>query len=570
MAPSQYTSPSEVADEQALAEVREVEGGPFYLNELGVTGLKRSAGYIDEEFLPHLRGRKAVQVYREMGDNDPITGALLHTFTQLIRGVEWNVTPGGKSAEAGKAAKLVETSMDDMSHTWDDFIVECLSHLQYGWSLHEILYKRCMGPWETDPRHRSKYSDGLIRWRKFPIRAQETLQRWVFDETGGVQAMVQLAPPDYKTRIIPISRSLLFRFGHHKGNPEGRSLLRNSYRPWYYKKRLEEFESVGVERDLAGLPMVKVPAEYLRARPGSDQYKMVESMKKMVRSIRRNEQEGLVFPASYDRDTRQALFEFSLLNSGGARQHDTNALIQRYEQRQLMTVLADFIMVGHQGSTGTYNLHVDKTGIFRDTLDAVTNNIAEIINRHAIPRLFLANGWRPAELPRIEPSNVDAPDLTQLAQFLSATAGLGFNWGPDADMERWLRNAAGMPELGEEEMAAKRREARQDEAARMAETQTRYLAARSQLIQAVATEQALMAGEHTPETAQQHMQMQQGQQQMQFGAANEQRAASDHDFAQSQQLFQAIGGQDQQQQQRPVRKRVRPAGLLVPTNGVRR
>ena len=33
-------------------------------------------------------------------------------------------------------------------------------------------------------------------------------------------------------------------------------MLRNSYRSWYYKKRLEEFESVGVERDLAGLPMV--------------------------------------------------------------------------------------------------------------------------------------------------------------------------------------------------------------------------------------------------------------------------------------------------------------------------
>ena len=219
--------------------------------------------------------------------------------------------------------------------------------MQYGWSWHEIVYKRRMGPWQNDGRRRSKYTDGLIGWRKLPIRSQETLQRWIFDDSGGIQGMVQLAPPDYQTRLLPIEKSLLFRFGHHKGNPEGRSALRNSYRPWFYKKRLEEFESVGVERDLAGLPMVKAPSDYLRAKPGTDQYKMVQSFQRMVRSIRRNEQEGLVFPTAYDKETNQPLFKFELLGSGGARQFYTNELIQRYEQRQLMTVLADFIMVGH-------------------------------------------------------------------------------------------------------------------------------------------------------------------------------------------------------------------------------
>ena len=34
------------------------------------------------------------------------------------------------------------------------------------------------------------------------------------------------------------------------------------------KKRIEEFEAVGVERDLAGLPMVKVPAGVVAGGPG--------------------------------------------------------------------------------------------------------------------------------------------------------------------------------------------------------------------------------------------------------------------------------------------------------------
>jgi len=525
VAGTRYTTPAEMADEQSVAEVRQIDSSSSPFVELGTTGLKRAAGYVDEEFLPQLRGRKAVQVYREMGDNDPITGALLFSILQLLRGVDWPVVAGGKTAEDAKAAKLIETCMDDMSTSWDDIIQEILTCLQYGWSWHEIVYKRRMGPWQSDGRHRSKYSDGLIGWRKMPIRSQETLQRWIFDDSGDVQAMVQLAPPDYKTRVLPITRSLLFRAGHHKGNPEGRSILRTSYRPWYYKKRLEEFESVGVERDLAGLPMVSVPSEYMRARPGTEQYKMVEAMKRMVRSIRRNEQEGLVFPTAYDQDTKQPLFKFELLGSGGARAFSTNELIQRYEQRQLMTVLADFIMIGHQGNTGTYNLHVDKTGIFREALNATASSVAEVFNRHAIPRLFAANGWKPSSLPTIQPGNVDAPDLGQLSQFLTATAGLGFNWGPDADMERYLRRAAGLPELSDTEMQTKRREARVDDAARFAENQTRYLAARSGLAQAMAAERAVVAGEHTPDTMGQQQQLQSAAQQQQQAQLQTQQQA---------------------------------------------
>ena len=509
----------EVADLDLLADI-EANSSPYI--ELGSTGLRRTGGYIDEEFLPQLRGRKAVQVYREMGDNDPITGALMFSITQLLRNVDWIVQPAGKSKDAANAAKLVESCMDDMSHTWDEFIVEAMSSLQYGWAWHEIVYKKRVGPWQKTGQTRSKYTDGMIGWRRFPIRSQETLQRWIFDETGGVRGMVQLAPPDYQQRVLPIEKGLLFRYGAHKGNPEGRSILRNSYRPWFYKKRLEEFESVGVERDLAGLPMVTVPSDYLRAGKATEQGKMVEAMRKMVRSVRRNEQEGLVFPAAYDADTNQPLFKFELLGSGGARQFSTNELIQRYETRQLMTVLADFIIVGHQGSGGTYNLHVDKTGIFRAGVNSVPQAIADVLNRHAIPRLFAMNGWRPAELPRFVPSDVDAPDLTQLGGFMAQTAQLGFNWGPDADMEKFLRRSAGMPELGDDDYAQRRKLARKSEATRMAQTQTEYLAARSQLAQATAEYQMAEGGEMDPDTAQQTAQAQTGYDQQ--AQATEQQA----------------------------------------------
>lgn len=485
----------ERADAELATEVNR-KAGPFI--ELGQTGLKRTGGYLDEEFLPQLKGRKAIQVYREMSDNDPIIGAMLFAIDKLIREADWQVTPAGKSKDHAAAARLVETAKDDMSHSWDELISEILSCIIFGWSWHEIVYKRRQGPWQREGRLRSKYSDGLIGWRKIPIRSQETMQRWLFDESGGIQGMLQLAPPTFKLTPLPIERSLLFRYGSYKNSPEGRSMLRNAYRPWYYKKRLEEFESIGVERDLAGLPMVKVPAAWLKATPGTEPYKMVQAMQKMVRSIRRNEQEGIIFPQSYDVDTKQPNFEFELLGGGGARAFNTNELIQRYEQRILMTALADFIMVGHQ-RVGTYNLHLDKTGIFKSALNALVRAIADIFNRHAIPRLFAINGWKPDELPTLTPSDVDAPDIAQLGAFLTQTAGLGFTWAPDADLEKYLRSAAGLPELGDDDYRSHRREARREEATRYAESQTRYLAARSQLAQMMASQQ--LQSEGTPQPA---------------------------------------------------------------------
>ena len=334
------------------------------------------------------------------------------------------------------------------SHTWEDLVSEILSMLIYGWSWHEVVYKRRVGD-VRNPKFRSKHNDGLIGWRKMPIRAQETLFEWKFDDDGGVQAMDQIAPPDYQKHRIPIGKSLLFRTSIHKNNPEGRSILRSSYRPWYFKKRLEEVEGIGIERDLAGLPVAWVPAEILSPDADDNDKAIAEMFKQMVRNVRRDEQEGLVLPMEFDQDTGNQLYEFELLNSGGTRAINIDTAIQRYEQRIAMTILADFILIGHE-QTGSYALSVNKTGIFRTALNSWAESIAEVFNRHEIPRLFDLNGWKLEGYPKIVPSEVDPPDLGELGQFITQLAGAGMPLFPDPDLEDFFRDIAKMPEQSEE------------------------------------------------------------------------------------------------------------------------
>lgn len=487
--------------------------------ELGATGIKRAGGILDEEFLPALRGRKAVKVYREMSLNDPIVHSLLFAIEQLLRQVTWTVVTADNTPEQEEAARFVEECMDDMSHTWDDMVAECLSFLTYGWAWHEIVYKKRVGPWEKDPKKRSKYNDCKYGWRKIPIRSQETLLRWVFDEDGGIKGMVQMAPPYYKMTTLPIDRSLLFRARAHKGSPEGVSVLRGAYRPWFFKKRLEEFEAIGVERDLAGMPVAKVPSDYIKAKPGSDKHKTYQAFKKMVQNVRRDEHEGLVLPLEYDPDVKQPLFEFELLSSGGGRTFDTNALISRYEQRILQTVLADFIMVGHEGS-GSYAMHVDKTGIFRAALNSFAKMISETFNRYAIPRLFAINGWKMDELPRIEPSNVDPPNLTELAGFMTSMSGLGMQFFPDPDLEKYLRDTAHLPELPEDQIEMRREMANQQQLMEYAESKMQAMGTeqKEQMVEEGASPQEAEAAVNPqPEPQEGQEEPQEGQEEPQEG-----------------------------------------------------
>ncbi len=425
-----------------LAEVEKQESptdaGRF--GELGVTGLKRSGlrSLITEEFLYQLSGEKGRRTYREMRENDPVIGAFMFAIEMFIRQAEWRV-----EGDDEDLTEFVESCLLDMSTSWDDVVSEALSMLTYGWSWHEVVYKRRMGPEEKDPSKRSIFTDGKIGWRKMPIRSQDSLSEWVFDEEGGIRAMVQQAPPNYATMEIPIARSLLFRTGQHKGNPEGRSMLRNAYRPWFYKKRIEEIEAIGVERDLAGIPVIYRSAEMAA--------KYDATLEKIVRNIRRDEQEGLLLPLAYD-DKGNKLLSFELVSSAGSRQLDTGAIIDRYNKTIAMTCLSDFLLLGQQ-AVGSFALASSKTELFSLAVSAVMKSVAGVINRYAIPRLLALNGDTPKEakdLPRLVPGDIETPDLKEVGAYVTALAGAGATLFPDDELENHLRKIGDLPEKSEQ------------------------------------------------------------------------------------------------------------------------
>ena len=409
--------------------------------ELGVTGINRWGGSVSEEFLPQLQYPRAARIYKEMADNDPTIGAILYMAEQLIRKTDWTVQPAGDKAADRKAAQFLEECMHDMSMSWQNTISEILSMLVYGFSFHEIVYKVRGGPNARNPRYRSKYSDGRIGWAKLPIRSQHTLYGWEFDDNGDVKAFIQQAPPTYKTVAIPLSKGLLFRTKIARDNPEGRSLLRNAYRPWYFKKRIEEIEGVGIERDLAGLPTLIPPEGVDIWDPENAEAVRIRGIaENLVRNIRRDRSEGVVLPYGW---------ELKLLSTGGTRQFDTNAIINRYDNRIAITMLADIVMMGGD-KVGSFALGEVKKSLLAASLEAIIQHIADVFNSFAVPKLFTFNYFpRITDYPRIKPGEVETPDIKELA-FLLRAGGLRVD--KDLELMNLIRRLISLDPLTQEEL----------------------------------------------------------------------------------------------------------------------
>ena len=412
---------------------------PTNFKQLGVTGLRRYGPYVYEEFLPELRWPQAGRVYQEMADNDAVIGAVMYLAEMLIRGCTWEVKACGNSKVDIEAARFLSECMGDMDMSWDNTICEILSMMVYGFSFHEIVYKIRRGPEETNSKYRSKYSDGRIGWRRLPCRAQTSMAEWEFDKEGDVKAFIQRCEPDFETVRIPMTRGLLFRTRISKDNPEGKSLLRNAYRSWFFKKHFEEIEGIGIERDLAGFPVLTAPENLdLWNEEDPKMVKMRNDAEALVASVRRDSEEGMLLPHGW---------ELKLLTSGSSRQINIGDTIDRYDNRIAITMLSDIILIGNN-RTGSFALADTKQSLLAAALQAQVSNIADVFNAFAVPKLFAMNSFPGlVDLPKIVPSGIQTPSVQEVALMLRA---MGLNISNDKELLGYLWHILGFPSMSNE------------------------------------------------------------------------------------------------------------------------
>ena len=408
--------------------------------EIGYTGLAQWSGRIQEDFLRELRGKEGFKRFNEMRLNSPIVGALLLAIEQSIRSVTWNYV--SDLGEDDPRIEFLEEARTGMSSNWNDHVSSALTMLPFGYAPFEIVYDR---------------EDGKIVWRKFALRGQDTIFQWKLDENGGMEGLVQMGAPVYKPITIPIDKMVLYRTRVEKNNPEGRSILRTAWVPYYYAKNIMRFEGIGIERDFGGFPVIEMPkgADTDETSTTSDASKAA----KLVRNIRVDEQAGLVLPFGW---------KFELASTQATRLFDTDKIIKRYESRILMSCLAQFLNLG-QDQVGTQALSKDLTDFWGMSVNATADIISETHTKYAVTRLLALNGMDPEGI-RLEHTPAGDTDLAALADFFQKV-GSKVTWLPSDEV--WLRGVANLPDA-DVDLIVEERERKADEAQFMPFTAEHY------------------------------------------------------------------------------------------------
>ena len=402
----------------------------FTIEQLGYTGLKVNNGQINEEIKRELQFPQSILTYKQMGYDSTVASALNYYEHMMLKAnVEVKPHPKANEQEQEYAQFFKECLGDMDNQSWQDFVQEVASMNQYGFCVNEIVLRKRLYS------KGSKYNDGKVGIRKLPIRSQDSISKWNYDDEQNLIGLTQTVAKTGKRGqvllsskgeeiTLPRNKFLLFRLGKKKDSPVGDSPLKGCYYPWKYKSAVEELESVGLNRDLSGVPVAWIPPQVMAEDADDSTKAQYQEWKNIVRNIQQNQQSGMVLPLAYDENTKQPLFKFELLKNEGGKAYDTSSIKQYYSNAILTALSADLLVMG-QGSTGSYALGNIKNSLSAIAIEAKLKEICNVINQHLIPMIGRMNGWDLTRLPYIEFDDLESVSLEDTSKFLQRVGSIG-------------------------------------------------------------------------------------------------------------------------------------------------
>lgn len=423
----------------------------FRMGEIGYAGLTVFNDVSYDELKTELNFPHNIKIYKEMSYHTCVN-ACLSLYENLISKVNWRIAPPKDATDEEKRqAEFVQQCLDDMDVPFRHVIKDCLSSNIYGFAVLEKVYRR------RYKSNGSMYDDGKIGLKKIALRNQETISKFIFDDMGneilGVkQNLSNVVSGFYGSKpgklevTLPRNKFLLVNVGRNRGDPYGKSPLRDVYLAWRYLTVIQEIEAAGVAKDLQGLPVLTIPVQYMSPDASPEQKAQYENFKNIIRNIQNNTQSGLILPSQADPDTRTPLFDMKLLSTEGGKKSFDTTKVKEYYQNQIYTGLfADVLILG-QGGVGSFALGQIKNSLTGSAIESMLDNIVECFNRDVIRQIYELNGWEISRAAKLDYENLHAVDLETISKFWQRVTSVGLV-EKDRAVLNAIRTAAGVDAL---------------------------------------------------------------------------------------------------------------------------
>lgn len=402
----------------------------FRMGEMGALGLRTFSGVTQDELKAELNWPRSINTFRDMSYHSAVN-APLTLFENIISKATWTYKPPADATEEEKEqAKIINQMMQDMEQPWSEFIRDVLSSNVFGFSVHEKVFRK------RYKANGSLYDDGIIGWKKLPIRVQESISKFIFSEDGneiiGVQQNLSSINDIYnrfskRSNLINIPRSkfLLFRTGKHRGDPFGKSPLRDAYLAWRFLTALEELEATGVAKDLNGLPVLYLPAQYLATDAPPEVQAIRLYYENVMRNLQMNEQSAVILPQMIEPESRTQMFKLDLLSVDGKKNFDISKIKEYYKTLIFVSLFADILIQGTT-STGSFALGTIKNSLSGAYAERLISSIAEVLQNDLIKMTYQLNGWDESRMGKFDFDGIEPADLDTFSSAIMRMGASGY------------------------------------------------------------------------------------------------------------------------------------------------
>ena len=381
----------------------------------------------------------AFNTYREMKLDGVISGSVSFIKAVLSKG-DVKIAYHAKSTEKEKKViDALNTSLNNMEdYDKKRLISNWLQMLDYGCSLNELVYERKGGVFvfkTISPIH-------LTTVNKFEMQGG-SLKRLKLEQAENDGLVVNVGK---QPNTISGDKVLFFRLEPDADFPLGKSLFYGAYTAWKAKKIMQEYEAIGVAKNLSGVLDVKVPSEYINkyfSDPASDEAIYVANLLQQAENLHAGK--GSYILSSSDTSPNGIhLFEVTTVggNGGNAQNYNVGQAIARYNNEIQLSLQSTVLSMGVEGA-GSLALSSDMVNLLTLFIENIQQTISHEF-RKAVKLAFKLNGIETDNIPTLEWEKVQPlswDDFTKGWQRLLQAGGVT----PTEDLEAYFRTTGEAP-----------------------------------------------------------------------------------------------------------------------------
>jgi len=403
--------------------------GAVPLAEVGYSTKTTSWWTLDEEETPELRWPLNVSVYDKMRRQDAQVISVIRAVTLPILRTPWRVDPNGADPQVvdlvaddlglpvvGQGPRPVLRTRDRFS--WQHHLRLALLMETFGHAFFEQVYR---------------IEGDRARLRKLAYRPPTTLSAINVAADGGLVSIEQ----HMGKKPITVDRLVAYVNEREGGGWLGQSFLRPAYKFWLLKDRLLRIGAQTIDRNGLGVPIYTASELHDTVRGNDRIVREQEEIAKgleLARKFRSGEHAGAAIP--HGATLRLAGVDGKL--------PDPMPVIKYYDEQIARAVLAHFLNLGGDQSTGSYALGDTFADFFVSSLQATAMDVADTTTAHVVEDLVDVNWGEQEPAPKLvwdEIGSHQAATSNAIKELVDSGA-----LTPDQGLETFLRERYGLPQ----------------------------------------------------------------------------------------------------------------------------